>query len=47
MKKLIQEIIEILEYFEEGLADVKEGSGEEQPMHDRIKEVLAKLKKLR
>ena len=45
-KKLQIELIEILEYFKEGLDDIEAGRGERQPMSDEIDNALGKVKKL-
>lgn len=45
--KLKQDIIEILEYFDNGLADVESGSGEKQPMHKEIRSALKRLHNLK
>lgn len=37
-------IIDVLEYFEHGLADVQEGSGEKQPKLKEIRSILRRLK---
>lgn len=43
--KLLNDVIEVLQYFDNGLNDVQAGSGEKQPMHDELKDVLTRLKK--
>ena len=45
--KLKQDIIEILEYFNNGLADVASGSGEKQPMHKEVRSALKRLHNLK
>ena len=42
--KLKQDILEVLLYFEAGLADVEEGSGEEQPKLKEIRSILRRMK---
>lgn len=42
-KNLKSEIISILNYFENGLSDIEEGSGENQPMLKEIRNTLKKL----
>lgn len=42
--RLKNDIINVLEYFECGLADVQEGSGEEQPKLKEIRSILRRLK---
>lgn len=44
-KELEELALPILEYFDRGLGDVEEGSGEEQPMHKEIKQLLNLIKK--
>jgi len=36
----IEKIKYVLKYFDNGLSDVAEGSGEEQPIHKEVKEIL-------
>jgi len=42
--RLKNDIIDVLEYFEYGLADIQEGSGEEQPKLKEIRSILHRLK---
>ncbi|MBT0607627.1 hypothetical protein [Aequorivita echinoideorum] len=42
-KQLQTELIEILEYFKNGLEDIEAGSGERQPMSDKIDDALGKV----
>jgi len=42
--RLKNDIIDVLEYFEHGLADVQEGSDEEQPKLKEIRSILRRLK---
>lgn len=42
--RLKNDIIDVMEYFEHGLADVQEGSGEEQPKLKEIRSILRRIK---
>lgn len=44
--ELLNDIVHILQYFKDGLSDIKTSTSEEQPMLPEIKTTLKKLNKL-
>ena len=43
-KKLMDDVIDILHYFDQGLSDIKAKSEEEQPMLPEVKSALKRLR---
>lgn len=46
-KKLMEDTIDLLDYFDKGLSDIKAGSGEEQPQLPEIKSALKRLRAIK